>query len=179
MVKLNNISNTNLAKPSFSRWLRHACYLPWLTAYYFDKSAQDAIERAVIQAEQGHYGEIRVVIEGNVPVLHAYWHDTQQRAIQLFSQLRVWDTAYNSGILLYVNICARRVELLADRGIHQFVDAAHWQTICDHVSAQLQAKEYLPAVLAGIQQIGQTLQAFHQLQTQEVGDEILNQPVLL
>ncbi len=167
------------AKPSLSRWLRHACYLPWLTPYYFDKTAQDQIERAVAQAEQGHQGEIRVVIEGNVPMVQAYWHDTPQRAMHLFSHLRVWDTAYNSGILLYINICARKVELIADRGIHQFVSTAHWQSICDNVSAQLQAKAYLPAVLDGVQQIGQTLQAFYHTQAQDQGNEILNRPVLL
>jgi uncharacterized membrane protein len=167
------------SKPSFSRWLRHACYLPWLTYRYFNKAAQDQIEQAVIQAEHGTHGEIRVVIEGNVPALHAYWHDTPQRAMHLFSQLRVWDTAHNSGVLLYVNICARKVELLADRGIHAFVDQAHWQTICDQVSTQLQTGDYLPAVLGGIEQIGQTLQAFYTMQAGKDENEIPNRPVLL
>lgn len=166
-------------RPSFRRWLHHACYLPWLTYRYFDRNAQDRIEQAVVQAEQGHHGEIRVVIEGNIPVWQAYWHDTTQRALQLFSQLRVWDTACNSGVLLYVNICARQVELLADRGIHAFVDQAHWQGICTQVSEQLQAGQPLPAVLAGIERIGQTLQAFYLMQATLDRDELPNRPVLL
>ena len=167
------------ATPSLRRWWRNACYMPWLTQHRFDRLAQDQIEQAVANAEQGQPGEIRVVIEGNLPITLAYWHDTPQRTLQLFGELQVWDTAYNSGLLLYVNLCEHRVELLADRGIHAFVQANHWQRICDQISAELEAGHYVDGVLTGIEQIGKILQAFYQAQEQDIGNEISNRPILL
>ena len=165
--------------PSITRWLQHACYLPWLTQRYFNQHAQQQIELAVEQAEQGQTGEIQVVIEGSLPLLSAYYQDTPQRALSLFGQLRVWDTQYNSGILLYINLCARQVELLADRSIAEFVDHAHWQRICDTISQGIHTPQRVDSVTQGVAQIGLTLKAFYLAQTPDPGNELLNPPVLL
>ena len=68
-------------------------------------------------AEHGHVGEIQVVIEGCLPSRMAYYVDTHARARQLFAELGVWDTELNSGVLLYLNLCERKVEIVIDRGI--------------------------------------------------------------
>lgn len=165
--------------PSFQRWWRHALYMPWLTKGYFSSKHLSQIEQAVRTAELGHAGEIVVVIEGSLPFNQAYYVDTRQRAIDLFSLFKVWDTQYNSGMLLYVNICAQQVELLADRGIHQFVLPEHWQTICEQVITKFKQEHYLDGVLLGVEEIGKTLQTFYTAKVQEMGNERVNRPILI
>ncbi|MEG1709266.1 MAG: hypothetical protein RR285_11210, partial [Acinetobacter sp.] len=87
-----------LNQPSFKRWFKHFLYMP-ATKRYFSKSDQHAIAQAVSEAEHGHIGEIQVVIEGCLPSHQAYQQNTRMRARQLFAELGVWDTEYNSGVL--------------------------------------------------------------------------------
>ncbi|MGQ7342966.1 TPM domain-containing protein, partial [Streptococcus suis] len=89
-----------------------------------------AIAQAVAAAEHGHIGEIQVVIEGHMPAREAYYLDTRGRAKQLFSELGVWDTELNSGILLYLNLCERKVEIVIDRGIQQATTQQVWDEVC-------------------------------------------------
>lgn len=175
MQTQNSVAST----PSFKRWWKHAIYIPWLTERYFHKTTLDEIEQAVKLAESGHAGEIVVIIEGSLPLNQAYYVNTRQRALDLFSQYQVWDTEYNSGMLLYVNICEHRVELLADRGIHQFVMPEHWQTICEQITTEFTQSRYASGVLMGVKLIGQTLQAFYTVKLQEMGNERSNRPLLI
>ena len=90
------------AEPSLKRWLKHFFYMPE-SKRFFNRQDQYAITQAVTEAEQGHVGEIQVVIEGHIPAHQAYVQNVQARARQLFAELGVWDTEYNSGVLLYIN----------------------------------------------------------------------------
>jgi uncharacterized membrane protein len=83
--------------------LKHAFYFS-ASKRLFSKQDQLEITNAVKQAEHGHIGEIQVVIEGHIPCSQAYYQNTRRRAEQLFAELGVWDTEYNSGILLYLNL---------------------------------------------------------------------------
>ncbi|XID75158.1 TPM domain-containing protein [Alkanindiges sp. WGS2144] len=160
-------------------WFKHACYIPWRTRHYFNAQAREQIHQAVTQAEFGHAGEIQVIIEGHLPLDLALRGDTALRARQLFAQYGVWDTAYNSGVLLYINLCARQVEILADRGIHQFVNDEHWQAICQQVTSLLAHGHYADGVLAGVQQIGATLEQFYDQKVQDLGNELGDGAVFL
>jgi len=165
--------------PSFKRWWRQALYMLWRTQRYFTVEQLAQIEQAVAAAELGHPGEVMVIIEGSLPLDQAYRIDTRQRALNLFSIFKVWDTQYNSGMLLYVNICERQVEVLADRTIHQFVAPEHWQTICDQVTAEFKQENYAQGVLIGVELIGKTLHAFYTVKVEEMGNEHANRPILI
>lgn len=165
--------------PSLKRWWRNALYMPWITQRYFKAEQLDQIEQAVKAAELGHAGELIVIIEGNLPLNEAYRRGTHERAMDLFSEFKVWDTEFNSGVLLYVNICEHQVELLADRGINQFVVPEHWQTICDQVSERFKQEQYSDGVFTGVQLIGQTLQTFYVVQVDAMGNEKTNRPILI
>jgi uncharacterized membrane protein len=154
------------------RWLRHFLYMPWRTRYYFNQQAKEEISKAVTQAEQGHAGEIQVIIEGHLPLQQALTGSTQQRAKQLFAEHGVWDTAHNSGVLLYINLCEHQVEILADRGIHRYVNADHWQQICNQVTALLAQEKYLDGVLIGIDLMGKTLNDYYDKAFKDVGNEL-------
>ncbi len=166
------------AVPSLKRWLKHFFYIP-ATKRYFTRQDQAAIAQAVQQAEQGHAGEIQVVIEGHLPCAQAYHQTPQMRARQLFAELGVWDTELNSGVLLYLNLCEQAVEIVIDRGICQATEQKVWEEICQGMVAQLKQKKFRQAVIEGVEKIGQQLNAYYVQQVTDRGNELDNRPILL
>lgn len=55
---------------------------------------------------------------------------TRERAIKVFSHLRVSDTEQNNGVLIYVLLADRALEIVTDRSIHVKVGDECWLTIC-------------------------------------------------
>lgn len=180
--KLNDLVTTAEAEPvttrSFKRWLKHFLFLP-ATTRYFNQQDQHAIAEAVRQAEQGHVGEIQVVIEGNMPNKEALYFTPQQRARQLFAELGVWDTEYNSGVLIYLNLCERAVEIVCDRGICRATTQAQWNLICEMMVAELQQQNYRQAVLIGVRKVGELLNLFYDTQITDLHNELNNAPIIL
>ncbi|MFW1851633.1 TPM domain-containing protein [Acinetobacter guillouiae] len=167
-------------QPSLKRWLKHVLYMP-ASKRYFSKQDQHAIAQTVKQAEQGHVGEIQVVIEGHIPSHQAYHQNTRLRAQQLFAELGVWDTEYNSGVLLYLNLCEKTVEIVIDRGIYQATTQQIWQQICDVMISELKSKNYRTAVTNGVLEIGQILNLFYGNQYGQVANvnELTNNPIIV
>lgn len=163
----------------FIRWLHHFLYVPWRTKAYFPSESREAIASAVATAEQGHAGEIQVIIEGRLPLHMALYGNTAIRAQQLFAEYGVWDTAFNSGVLLYINLCERQVEILADRGINQYVANNHWQGICQQVTTLLADAQYVEGVLLGIEMLGNTLHQFYAGKEKDLGNELGDGPIIL
>src|ERR1051325_4510982 len=97
----------------------------------FPPSSLAAIERAIKAGEATHSGQVRFVVEGaldGAPLLRN--QSARARALDVFSHLRIWDTAHNNGVLIYLLLAAGDVEIVADRGIDAHVGAAGWENIC-------------------------------------------------
>ncbi|MCG2608049.1 TPM domain-containing protein [Acinetobacter sp. SM34] len=167
-----------VSQPSFKRWLKHFLYMP-ATQRYFSKHDQAAIAQAVTEAECGHVGEIQVVIEGHLPVNQAYYQETRMRARQLFAELGVWDTEYNSGVLLYINLCERKVEIIIDRGIKTATQQMIWDEICQNMITQLVKQQLRQAVVTGVINIGEVLNRFYAQSIQDKNNELANRPIIL
>ena len=167
-----------IAQPSFKRWLKHFFFMP-ATKRYFSKQDQYEIAQAVQYAEQGHVGEIQVVIEGHMPAREAYYLDTRGRAKQLFAELGVWDTELNSGVLLYLNLCERKVEIVIDRGLKNATQTETWNKICQNIVVTLAQKEYLRAVIGGVNEIGQVLDQYYVKNDLYDENELPNEPIIL
>ena len=101
------------------RWIHHL-FLDYLALKRaFPRATLSAIERAVGEQEKRHRGELRVAIEGGLPLQALVaGRSARERAIGHFTRLRVWDTEDNAGVLVYLLLADRRVEIVADRGIH-------------------------------------------------------------
>ena len=166
------------ARPSVKRWLKHFFYLP-ATKRFFNAQDQHAIAEAVNAAEQGHVGEIQVVIEGCLPSRLAYAIDTHTRARQLFAELGVWDTELNSGVLLYLNLCERKVEIVIDRGIKTATTQQVWDEVCAHIVQGLAQQQYRQAVITGVQEIDEILDVFYDRQLIDRQNELSNAPIIL
>ena len=137
------------------------------------------IANAVQQAEKGHVGEIQVVIEGHIPCSQAYHQNTRLRAQQLFAELGVWDTELNSGVLLYLNLCERKVEIVIDRGLKNATQTETWNKICQNIVVTLAQKEYLRAVIGGVNEIGQVLDQYYVKTDLYEENELPNEPIIL
>ena len=165
-------------QPSFKRWLKHLLHMP-ASKRFFNQQDQHAIAKAVAAAEHGHVGEIQVVIEGHMPAREAYYLDTRGRAKQLFAELGVWDTELNSGILLYLNLCERKVEIVIDRGLQQATKQQVWDEICQKIVTDLAQQKFRIAVIDGVTEIGKVLNHFYSHSKGDLGNELPDSPIVL
>ena len=121
----------------------------------FPARALDAIESAIRETEAKHNGQIRFAIEASLELAPLLAGQTaQQRAVEVFSKLRVWDTEHNNGVLIYLVLADRSVEIVADRGIHVKLGQEVWETICREMEAAFRAGQFEAGVLAGIHAVG-------------------------
>ena len=137
------------------RILQNLLFFPWQTRRAFPATAFKTIENAIAASEKTHSGELRFVVEGALdPAALWYGMTARQRAIDVFAQLRVWDTEENSGVLIYVLLAERRVEIVADRGIHRPCGAEAWEEICHAMEEEFRAGRFEAGAIRGIREIG-------------------------
>jgi uncharacterized membrane protein len=142
----------------FVRLLRHAAATHWRTRMQFPSSTLDAIEQAIKRTEAAHGGEIRFAIETALPPLHILNDLTPRaRALDVFSHLRVWDTAANNGVLIYVQMADRNVEIIADRGVSERVSRAEWEAVCRLMEVHFRAGRFQAGSIAGVEAVGNLL----------------------
>jgi uncharacterized membrane protein YgcG len=116
------------------------------------------IEQAIKASEATHAGQIRFVVEGaldGAPLLRN--QSARGRALDVFSHLRIWDTMHNNGVLIYLLLADRDVEILADRGIDALVSTTEWQTICDMMEDKFRRGNFAAGVIEGIEAVSRHL----------------------
>ena len=124
----------------------------------FPRGALTRIEAEIAVQELHHAGELRFAVEGGLsPTAVLRGVTAQQRARELFSLLRVWDTEKNNGVLVYLLLADRAVEIVADRAIHAVAGAAEWSAICDGMRQHFSAGRYEEGVVSGLRAIGDRL----------------------
>ena len=164
---------------NFTRTLKHLFYPGWWLRRDFPANELAKVESAIAKSESKHSGEIRFAIESSLP-LRALWNDekTQERALEVFSLLKVWDTKDNNGVLIYLLLADHKVEITADRNINKIVGQAEWQRICNLMEEDFRAGRFGDGAAKGIEEIGILLEKYF-----PVGDndknELSNKPVLL
>jgi uncharacterized membrane protein len=124
----------------------------WVALRAFPAPALAKIEQAIKASERLHRGEIRFAIEAALH-LHGLRLSTRQRARQVFAQLGVWDTEENSGVLIYVQLVDRRIEIVADRGIAAKVAQAEWDAICRAMERAFKQNRFEAGALEAIQAV--------------------------
>jgi uncharacterized membrane protein len=141
------------------RLLKHVFVTPGALHRAFPKSTLERIKETIAETETHHSGEIRFAMEAALPWSYLRRNaPARQRALMVFSKLRVWDTEQNNGVLLYVELADRSVEIVADRGIAHKVGTEDWAAICRAMREHFRRGEYDSGALAGIQAIGARLE---------------------
>jgi len=164
---------------NIKRVFKHWLYPQWLTRRAFSDAAMSRIESVVAKSELLHRGEIRFAVEGaldTAPLLRGV--SARQRAMQIFAELGVWDTEANNGILIYLLLADRDVEIIVDRGYQGRVSLAQWEAICQEMENYFARGEFEVGVLHGIARIDLLLRQHFPLQNGAVNvNELPNRPL--
>jgi uncharacterized membrane protein len=164
------------------RLLRHLFAPPALTRRRFPAASAGNIAEAIAAAEKRSSGEIRVAIETALP-LRDLWagKPARDRAAEVFAQLRVWDTELRNGVLIYVLMADRNVEIVADRGAAARISLTEWESVCRLIESHFQAGRFTEGAIAGVDEVGRLLE--REFSVRPSGkpdrDELPNQPTLL
>lgn len=161
------------------RLFRHLFTPPWAWRRAFPQATLDAIEAAIHAGEATHGGEIRFAIENSLPGILVWRRMSgRERAIEMFSNLRVWDTEHNSGVLVYLLLADHDIEIVADRGIAARVDAAAWEAVAQAMEAAFRRGDFERGALEGIRRISELL-AQNFPASGHNPDELANRPVIV
>jgi len=141
---------------------KHLLEHHWRARRVFPRKVLAAIEQAIKAGEATHSGQLRFVVEGaldGAPLFKG--QSARERALDVFSQLRIWDTAHNNGVLIYLLLADRDVEIVADRGIDAKVGAAGWERICTDMETEFEAGNFERGVIQGIEAVSKQLAAHY------------------
>jgi len=162
-----------------ARFWRHIRMSPAKAGRAFPAPVMEAIGREIAAQEELHRGELLVVVEAE---LHSaqLWRDLgpRQRAREVFAQQGVWNTEENNGVLLYVLLADRAVEIVADRGIHARVSDDEWRSICAAMEREFSHGRYQEGAVAGVRAVSALL-ARHFPATGSRRNELSDKPVLM
>ena len=163
---------------NLARISRHLLVLPGSVRRAFPRSTIKAIEQGIARSETQHSGEVRFAAEAALDP-PALWRDqsARERAIEVFSLLRLWDTAERNGVLIYLLLADRDIEIVADRGLHR-VEPGEWEAICRQMEAALKQGQHGAAVVSGIEAVSRLL-ARHFPRRAGDRNELPDRPVML
>lgn len=173
------MAENNTAHPSFARWWRQVLFVPLMHSKWLTAAAKARLTAKVTSAERGHRGEVYLIIENHLPIQQAYHIGCRERAIDLFSEYRVWDTEENTGVLVYVNICEHSLEIVADRGISAHVSPTVWRAMCDKAVAGIANQKTEESLLELLDEVGQVLRQYYHLEHDPAGNELSDTVVYL
>lgn len=161
------------------RFWRHIAMTPWTAARAFPPGTREAIRRAVAELEKRHRGEVRFVIEAELTSAQLWANlGSRARAVELFATLGVWNTAENTGVLVYVLLADQKVEIVADRGISAKVTRREWEAICAAMQEAFRAGRFEAGAVAGVNAISALLEK-HFPADGASANELPDQPVMM
>ncbi|MBM4384311.1 MAG: TPM domain-containing protein [Deltaproteobacteria bacterium] len=145
---------------SFSRALRNLITPPFVARGRFPERALDGIEAAIRAGESRHTGEVCFAVEAALDLAELWRGETaRERATAVFSELRVWDTAENNGVLIYLLLAERDVEIVADRGAAARIAPDAWEQVCRAMEAHLREGRFEAGAIAGVNAVHELLAA--------------------
>jgi uncharacterized membrane protein len=161
----------------------------WRHRWIDESEVRRALPEAVMQrltsrvaaSERRHSGEIRICVEAGLPMSYLWRHaSARERAVMLFGKLRVWDTAHNNGVLIYLLLAEHAIEIVADRGIDSQVDDAEWAAMAQRMSAAFREGRFEDGLTQALEEISALLVEHFPLGEGEVDvNELPDEPVVL
>lgn len=169
----------NSSQASFARLWRQVVFVPVLHSRWLTAEARKRLTKKVSEAEIGHRGEVFLIIENALPIQAAYHSNARERAVDLFSDYRVWDTEENTGVLIYVNVCEQSLDIIADRGISAHVSPTVWRAMCDKAVAGIANRKVEESLTDLLDEVGQLLRQYYYLEHDPEGNELSDTVVFL
>ena len=162
------------------RLLRHLCTDRATVRRMFPKKSLERIETLIAAGECEHRGQMRFVVEAALPLARLLrGAKPRERALEVFGSLGIWDTAENCGVLVYLLLADRDVEIVADRGIHAQVGTEAWEAICKKMEKAFRAGKFGDGAEEGLADINALLVRHYPREGRPAGNELSDRPVLL
>lgn len=149
-----------------------------------DPELVQRLARRVRASEQRHRGEVRFCVEASLPNSYllrdsAMREIVRQRALTMFSKLRVWDTEENNGVLIYLLLAEHAIEIVADRGLNKHVSPAQWQAMVRRMGSAFIAGEFETGLTQALEEVSALLvEHFPATQGEQKGNQLPDSPVL-
>lgn len=165
-----------------ARLWRHLWVTDWQLRRALPPGALDHLQSTIGAGEELHTAQVRFIVEADLDLLAVWRGQTpRERALELFAQYHLWDTAANNGVLVYVQFADRAVEIIADRGCNGRVSASEWGAVACGIRDAFAAGRYLAGAVAGLEVVSVLLARQF---PREEGDakeanELPDRPVLL
>ena len=161
----------------------------WRHRWIDESEVRRALPEAVMQrltgrvaaSERRHSGEVRICVEAGLPMSYLWRHaSARERAVMLFGKLRVWDTAHNNGVLIYLLLAEHAIEVVADRGLDSHVDDAAWAAMTQRMSAAFREGRFEDGLTQALEEISALLVEHFPLGDGELDvTELPDEPVVL
>ena len=147
------------------RWCRLLLRQLWQGEQAAWQAVPDAMAermmRRVQASEQRHTGQIRVCVEGALPLSYAWRAGrgapvsavVRQRALAWFGRLQVWDTEANNGVLIYLLLTEHRIEIVADRGLQRYVSTQDWQDVVSRLGTHLRSSDFEGGLTQALEEV--------------------------
>jgi uncharacterized membrane protein len=163
-----------------ARLLKHRLFDEDDARRLLGKDALARIEGRVAESEKRHSGEIRVVVEAGLPLSYLRRGATaRDRAIKLFGKLGVWDTERNNGVLIYLLLAERAIEIVADRGLDRQVAPEEWKAIVARMSGAFREGRFEDGLTQALEEVSALLvQHFPLAEGEANRNELPDEPVL-
>jgi len=141
----------------------------------------ERLRQRVAASETRHSGEIRICVEASLPLSYLWRQaSARERALAMFGKLRVWDTERNNGILIYLLLAERAIELVADRGLNRHVSPAQWQALVQRLGSTLRAGRFEEGLSQALAEVSTLLATHFPLQAGDANpNELPDQPTLV
>jgi uncharacterized membrane protein len=163
-----------------ARWAHHLWVGPMHVRRAFPADADARIEQAIVEGERRHRAEVRFAVESSLDARELWRGATaRDRAIEVFSEYRIWDTEEDNGVLVYLLWADRAVEVVADRGAARRVDAAVWRTACTQLIEGCRDGRQLDGALAALATINDALALAYPGDGRDNPDELPNARIVL
>jgi len=185
MSKPVSSSPAELAPPLPSRWARlwrHLWVTDWQLRRALPPGALDHLQSTIAAGEELHTAQVRFIVEADLDLLAVWRGQTpRERALELFAQYHLWDTAANNGVLVYVQFADRAVEIIADRGCNGRVSASEWGAVARGIRDAFATGRYIAGAVAGLEVVSVLLARQFPRGPGDVSEanELPDRPVLL
>jgi uncharacterized membrane protein len=167
---------------NIARMLKHLFVWPAGFSRMFSPAMLRAVQETIKTSEQTHRAELRFVAEESLPISYL-WRDAKprERAVNLFSKLRVWDTEQNNGVLIYALFAEHKIELVADRAAARAIAQPQWDTWIAHLQKAFRSGDPTTQTCEVIREIGAELTKHFPLGADgdRAGNELADAPVVI
>lgn len=135
---------------------------------FLSDTEEQAITKAIGEAEDKTSGEIRVHIESRCKA------EPLDRALEVFYTLGMEKTRDKNGVLIYIATDDHKLAILGDEGINKVVGTNFWDTELELMRTHFRKDAFAEGIGKAIHDVGEKLKAFFPIQSDDK-DELSNE----